>query len=471
MAYDAKIFERQFRNYVVKHELRSSGCSTLVAVSGGMDSVVLAHLFYKAGFPFAIAHCNFGLRKEAAEEQAFVEALAQKYGVPCYTTSFPTRAYVRAQQVSVQMAARELRYTWFERLRQDYDVGEVATAHHVNDMMETFLRNVTKGTGITGLHGILPRYGHVVRPLLFATRREVMTYAEACGLAWKEDVSNRDIKYDRNFIRHRVVPQLKVLNPSLDTTFQTSLARLQQVDQLFQAEVAKLRETLWRSEPPYHYINVAKLLSIPWSGVILEAWLSPFGFNFKQLEPWLSTPPQPGKKLYTATHWLLADRKEWVVGERHRENPSLCSGDVCARMWVPLPSGSPATLTIPPSVSPAGDAEEYLKQAIYPRHEYRIPSDPYIAALDLDCLTFPLLLRPWQEGDIFYPLTSQKRYRKKVSDLLIDAKVPLHQKGNVKVLVSDGKIAWVVGHQIDDRFKVTERTKEVWEGVYKPELE
>lgn len=442
-----KIFEQQFHDYVIKHDLLASKGATLVAVSGGADSVVLAHLFATMNYPFAIAHCHFGLRPEAVEEQAFVAALAKRYKVPFYTTSFDTHAYRKAHKVSVQMAARELRYAWFDELLDKHGMGQIATAHHLNDAMETFIRNVVKGTGITGLHGILPRCGSVIRPLLFAHSKEVRKYAKACQLSWREDASNQDIKYERNFIRHKVLPELTVLNPNVETTFQTTLGRLQQVDTLFQAEVAKLRKALWRSEPPHHYIDVAKLLAFPWAGVVLEAWLSPFGFNFKQLAPWLETPPQPGKKLYTETHWLLADRKEWIVGEIGRDK------EVCSEKRVIL--------------SPAENTESFLKQAIHPREGYRIPSDPYIAALDLDRLVFPLLLRPWQEGDIFYPLTSQKRHRKKVSDLLVDAKVPLHKKGDVNVLVSEDKIVWVVGHQIDDRFKVTETTEKVWEGVYK----
>ena len=442
------LFEKAFFAYARANGFAADKGTTLLTVSGGVDSVVLTHLFHRAGWPFAIAHAHFGLRKEADTEEDFVRTLAQKYLVPFYTRSFATQAYAKAHHLSIQMAARVLRYAWFAHLVREHDFAAVATGHHHNDSIETFLRNIIKGTGIKGLQGIPLRYEKVVRPLLFATKEAIVTYAKAAQLSWVEDLSNKNVKYERNFLRHKVIPLLKKINPAFETTFETTLARLQQSGALFDHEVERLRTLAWRSEPPYHYIDMKKLVRLPWADIVLEAWLRPLGFDMTMIRPWRIARPQSGRKLYSTTHWLLVNRGEWVIGER-----SGAMLEVDSQIAAPKQD----------QISRQGGMAITLHRA----RGYIFTGKSHIAALDLRQLTFPLTLRRWQEGDFFYPLTTQKRYRKKVSDLLIDAKVSFHEKKNVKVLLSgDGEIAWVVGYQIDDRFKVTPDTKQIWQAAW-----
>ncbi|MEM7361413.1 MAG: tRNA lysidine(34) synthetase TilS [Bacteroidota bacterium] len=442
MKYDPTHFEKQFQAFLSWHTERVDTRHILLAMSGGIDSTVLAHLFARSHMPFAMAHAHFGLRKEADEEKAFVQTLAKKYGVPCHTASFDVKTYAKTHKVSLQMAARTLRYAWFQKLLETHRYQQIATAHHLNDVIETCLRNLTKGTGIRGLRSIPARQGHLIRPLLFATRKGIITYAEACGLSWKEDSSNAQTEYDRNFIRHEIIPSLKKLNPSLETTFATSLERFQQVEQLFSHEVACLRSKAWKTKGIYHHIALDVLSSKPWAGIVLEAWLAPFGFHLRQLQPWLSNPPQPGKSLQSPTHWLMADRNAWIVGPLDRDL---------------LLTEQAISYTLEEITSHKSAFHAVVQERKSYTADLRL-QNPTQAILDLDTLTFPLVVRPWKQGDTFYPFTHKKRYRKKVSDLLIDEKVPLHQKKEVKVILSGEQIVWVVGFQIDDRFKVSDGT-------------
>lgn len=441
MNHEPHHFEKEFQAFVTKHAWKIDTHPTLLAISAGIDSTVLAHLFARLDLPFAMAHAHFGLRQEADDEQAFVKTQAKKYGVPFYTVSFDVQTYAKTHKVSLQMAARTLRYAWFKKLRAQYSYGQVATAHHLNDVIETCLRNFIKGSGICGLRGIPTHHGHIIRPLLFARRSAITTYAHTCGLSWKEDSSNAQTNYDRNFIRHKIIPSLKKLNPNLETTFTTSLKRFQQTEQLFTHELTHLRTKAWKTQGLYHHIALDVLFSKPWAGIVLEAWLAPYGFHLKQLQPWLANPPQAGKSLQSPTHWLMADRHAWIIGPLDTDLP-------------PVHEASYTLATITSDESPFHAAVQEKKSyagnlCLQPRNQ---------AILDLDTLTFPLTVRPWRQGDAFCPLTHKKRYRKKISDLLIDEKIPLHRKKEVKLLLSGGKIVWVIGLQIDDRFKVNDHT-------------
>ena len=439
---------RRFLAFLTKHKIEKYQ-TTLLAVSGGVDSVVLAHLFVRSGYPFAIAHANFGLRPGAADQDAeFVSKLAQTYRVPLHGKRFTTLSYARQHQLSVQMAARRLRYAWFEALCTAHNYSYTATGHHHNDQLESFIRHFTKGTGIAGLQGIKAKQGALIRPLLFATKEEILDYAQAEKLTWREDSSNQQLKYERNYIRHQVIPQLKQINPSLATTFTYTLARQQQLGLLFEAESKALKAEAWQTLPPYHYIQLAPLAKKPWAPIILASWLTPFGFSFRLLQQWWERPPQPGCQYHTKRHWLLIDRSCWVVGPNSSPLTSTLLIDA-----LPFISSLPgyqvsAQLSLPEAVD------------IY-------AFDPYSACFDYSKLSFPLLLRPWQQGDRLSPL-GMKGKSKKVSDLLIDLKVPRHKKGQVYVLVSQEKLVWVVGHRLDERFKVSPTTNQICQITCQP---
>ena len=232
---------KQFTPYITNEIGLKPGQRTLLAVSGGADSVAMVALFKLANLPFAIAHVNFKLRgAESDGDEAFVRELAQKYGVPCFVRSFDTPSLAIGKNQSTQMLARELRYTWFEELRQAEGFDFIATAHHINDALETLLFNLVKGTGIAGLHGILPRKKHLIRPLLFASRANILAFLHQENLSYREDSSNQEDKYSRNFIRHQIIPPMKALNPSLEQTFQENIARFRETEVLYNWAIKKI---------------------------------------------------------------------------------------------------------------------------------------------------------------------------------------------------------------------------------------
>lgn len=433
----------RFLLFIKEHQLIHSDEIVLLAISGGIDSVVMCHLFHEANIKFEIAHCNFRLRgADSDADEALVVSLAQKYDVNFHTKRFDTLAYAHEHHLSIQMAARDLRYAWFEELCQTYSLSKLATAHHVNDSLETLLFNLTKGTGITGLHGILPKQGRLIRPLLFANKQELQEYAKGYGLVWREDMSNTKDDYARNLIRNKVLPLLKLINPGLETTTISTIDRIQQVEALFNEQLAQLKDQLFYQRDQISYIAIDKIEDKIWAPVVVWELLKPFGFNFLQIKGLLGTTLQSGKTIYSNTHQLYVDRKEWMLVPRQ---------DTVVPNTHITDAGTSSVVLV------SGE----LKIRTLPKMNYELMNDKHIAALDLEKLQFPLLIRPWQLGDYFYPLGMQKK--KKLSDFLIDLKVSVLLKQQVCVLVSGDEVVWVIGYRIDDRFKITEDTKEVYE--------
>ncbi|MEL6539610.1 MAG: tRNA lysidine(34) synthetase TilS [Bacteroidota bacterium] len=429
-----------FRDFIRKHQLLSPTDTTLLAVSGGIDSVVMCALFSRTQLRFAVAHANFKLRgQESEEDEAFVKALAQQYGVTYYAQSFDVLSYAQEHALSTQMAARELRYRWLDALCGQHDIKQFATAHHWNDSIETVLLNLTKGTSIAGLHGILPRRGRCIRPLLFADKAAIVQYAQAEKLAWREDSSNKKDAYQRNIIRNQVIPKLKSINPSLESTTRQTIARLTQVEVVFDAYVAMVKEQVWKQEGTDYYLAVRTIQDQIWAPVVLFALLKPLGFSFVQVSDLLQQRPASGAIISSASHQLCVDREQWII------SPRTVLDDV--------------VYTLQADTSVLDMPYHSLRCTHVPSAQHRILPDHQVASLDRARLQFPLQVRRWQPGDYFYPLGMQGR--KKVSDFLIDIKVPRLLKERTYVITSAGQIVWVVGYRIDDRFKVTERTEHV----------
>ncbi len=432
-----------FLAFMLEHQLLPQKGATLLAVSGGIDSVVMTQLFHQANLHFSIAHCNFGLRGVASDQdEAWVRALAQQYEVAYYTQPFNVSAHARAKDISIQMAARELRYAWFQALCEEHGVEKVATAHHNNDSLETVLLHFTKGTGLAGLHGILPAQGRYIRPLLFASKANIIQYAQTEGLAWREDSSNQKDGYQRNLIRNHIVPQLRKINPSLETTFLTTVERLRQAEAFFNEQITTIRQQACWQQATEYYINIQALQDKPWALVVLWELLKPFGFHFASLKKHLASPPATGIRLQSASHYLYVDRGQWIV--------TPCS-----------PPASPAVYPLEATTTTLNILHYTLQCAQVPRSQYQLVADKAVAALDQAKLQFPLVVRRWQPGDAFYPLGMQQR--KKLSDFLIDNKVPRPLKAQVWVVTSGGAIVWVIGYRIDNRFKVTDSTQQVYE--------
>ena len=432
----------KFLTYINEKSLFEPTEKILLAVSGGMDSVVMAHLFLKAKLDFAVAHCNFGLRGEESEaDEQFTKKLAKKYKVPFFTEQFDTQAFADREKISVQMAARVLRYEWFETVRRAGGFDYVAAAHHLNDTLETVLLNLAKGTGIAGLHGIQPKNGRVIRPMLFADREEIYAYVVENQLAWREDSSNQSSHYQRNLIRNEVVPLLKTINPNLENTIERTAERVLAIEKILFSEIERLQAQICRQEKDVHFIDFGRLQPETEPVAKLEYLLKPFHFTYTQTRDiWQVLAAEPGRQFDSPTHRLVKDRTDLVITPK------------------PMHDFIPATI----GADQENFANELLSLEMHklPADGFKIPTSPKIAALDYGLLKFPLKIRLWRQGDKFSPLGMEQK--KKLSDFLIDAKVPQNIKERTHVLLSGDDIVWIAGMRIDNRFKITDKTETVY---------
>ncbi len=428
----------RFRNFATRHELWSSDDRILLAVSGGMDSMVMLDLFRNAGIAIGVAHANFKLRGQGADEdEQFVRKYCLQHQIRFYSRAFDTKNYAETSGVSIQMAARELRYAWFDDLLEEGQYHYLATAHHLNDNLETVLLRWAKGANLDQLTGIPPRNNKIIRPLLFATRQEIEAYAHSQKVSWREDPTNAGDDYHRNFIRNRVIPLLKEMNPSLETTFSRSLEKLSGAQELMRRGLEQLKDSITGTEKDVFYIDKNVVLMLKNPAVICYECLKGFGFEWDvchQLAEALSG--QSGKKFLSPTHLAVIDRDRILVSPRNEWHDEIL-----------IEEGQDKAALGP------------WKLSIRRPSEIKLTAGQDTAILDLDKIRFPLRWRKWQQGDVFVPLGLG--HHKKVSDLLIDEKVPLPDKDSVTVIMSRDEIVWVVGHRLDNRFKVTPSTSSV----------
>jgi tRNA(Ile)-lysidine synthase len=430
-----------FKAYISKMGLCRPGEHLLLAISGGIDSVIMAHLFHAAGYQCTLAHCNFQLRGEESEaDEALVRSIAALLEFPVYVKRFDVEGYIEENGGSIQMAARELRYNWFDELLREQGYDHVATAHNRNDSIETFFLNLSRGTGIRGLLGIPVRNGPIIRPMLFATRNEIIQYAREHRIEYREDASNLETKYTRNKIRHDLIPVLEQINPSFIETISMNMERLQEVEAIFREAVEKQRDTLFKQEEGHLSVEIHALRSLTPLGTWLYELFSPYGFTRLQCEGIQQIlEANPGRRSISPTHQLYKDRDRLILVGSAREG--------LERYYLDNP-GKPSSLPFP------------MDMEILERKQLNtIPTDPMTACLDLDLIQFPLTLRHWLHGDYFYPLGMEQM--KKVSDFFVDNKVPVPEKERTWILASGRKIVWIVGHRIDHRFRITDKTSRV----------
>lgn len=432
---------KNFQDFIEQNALFTHNSRILAAVSGGMDSVLMAHLLKAAGYNFGIAHCNFQLRgDEAIAGQEFAKGLANQLQVPFHTVNFDTKTYAADKKVSIQMAARELRYQWFGQISQQAGYDVVALAHHQNDGIETILLNLTRGTGIAGLHGILPKNGSLVRPLLFLKRDEIADITGKNQLAYVEDSSNASVKYARNKIRLEVIPKLKELNPSLEETFRQNIAYFRDLELLLDEKIKELKEQLFIYFDGEIHLPVDAIKKLKPQALLLYGLLQDYGFNKTTVGDIISSlDKHAGRTFETPGYKLLLDRDMMILSAKE---PAL-NGPVMIN---------------------TGDHElrysHYKITILHDDSPLIIKDNPLAVSVDADLLIYPLTLRPWQQGDQFYPLGMQTA--KKLSDFFIHQKIPLHKKTGIPVLVNgNGDIIWIGGHRMDERYKVSGKTKKV----------
>jgi tRNA(Ile)-lysidine synthase len=427
--------------FIQKENLFSPGQKILLAISGGVDSVVMAHLFKQAGYNFAIAHCNFQLRgEESVRDESFVADLAASLQVPLHTVRFDTNAYATEKRVSIQVAARELRYEWLESTRKASGSACVATAHHMQDNVETVLMNLCKGTGIAGLHGILPKQTTIIRPLLFTQKAALLDYAKAHNISFVEDSSNITIKYTRNFFRHQVIPVMQEAYPAVVNNIAAGIERFREAEELYTQSVIRHKKRLLSQKNNTWMVPVLRLQkTVPLHTIAWEIFRD-FGCSSAQLPQVIDLLNSgSGKLVETTTHRIIRDR-QWLLIT------------ALAQQEAPL-------IVIEKERTHVVTTDGHLKIKEMSRSGATIPASASIACLDKHMVQYPLLLRRWKQGDYFYPLGMRKK--KKVSRFFIDQKLSLLQKEKMWVLESGKRIVWVVGMRIDDRFRITDGTKEM----------
>ncbi len=424
-----------FQAHIARHRLCKATDKILLAVSGGLDSMVMLQLFHAAGYSIAAAHCNFQLRGAESEgDEEFVKERCTHLKVPFYNKRFDTNNYAWENSLSIQLAARELRYTWFEELLTKEKFDALATAHHLNDSLETVLINLCRGTGIEGLAGIPLEHGFIIRPMLFASREEIEAYARAEKITWREDGSNLTDDYQRNFIRHQIIPKLKEINPSLEHTFFSTLEKVRGGAELMKEGHNQLEKSFVRKVDGKTVIKKEAFQLFHYPAPVLWEMIKHFGFNIEQSEEIIqSIHSQPGKKFLTPTYQLIIDRESLIISLRQQ-------------LW------EQTEIRADQKHAMLGPWNLYLKEG-----EVILTSNKSEAVLDLERLHFPLRWRKWKPGDTFYPLGME--HHKKISDFLIDQKISMTDKEVVTVLESNGEIAWVAGHRVDNRFKITAQTK------------
>ena len=444
----------KYKTYIKKENLFQTKDKLLLAVSGGVDSVVLCELCKQAGYDFIIAHCNFQLRGEESErDEVFVKELGAKYAVGVRVKKFDTQKYAEENKLSIQVAARELRYSWFDKLliemkgniksegsnEQRATSNWLLTAHHANDNIETLLMNFFKGTGINGLKAILPKRDHIIRPILFAKKEELTEFAVVNNLKFVEDSSNASDKYTRNYFRNQLIPDLQKVFPKLEDNLLNNIDRFREIEIVYQQAVDLKKKKLLEPKGNEIHIPVLKLLKTEPLNTLVYEIIKDFGFTSHQTEDVVALlRSESGKYIQSATHRVIKNRN-WLI-------------------IVPNENAEATTILIENEGSvqfPAGTL--HLKKIF--NLQSSIFNNLLIAQLNATEIKFPLLLRKWKQGDYFYPLGMQKK--KKLSRFFIDQKLSITQKEKTWVIEMDKKIIWVVGLRIDDRFKITAGTKDI----------
>jgi len=454
----------QFITNIAKQNLFQKNDYLLLAVSGGADSVALCELCFQAGFTFEIAHCNFQLRGEESDrDEEFVRTLGEKYGTRVFVKKFDTKGYAEEKRISIQVAARELRYSWFEQLLSNLQPSTLniqlasfnrhfsswlLTAHHANDNIETLLMNFFKGTGIKGLQGILPKQGKIIRPLLFAKREEIEVFNKENNLDFVEDSSNLSDKYTRNFFRHQLIPSIEKVFPQAEDNLIRNTERFADVEVLYQQSISLHKRKLLEQKGNEIHIPVLKLLkSKPLKTIIYEI-IKEYGFTAHQTDEVISLlKSESGKYISSGTHKIIKNRVWLIISPVNtlEANHILINEN---DKEVTFEAGK-IKLKIP-------NQEVRINE---PGREGVISKINEMATLDAAKITFPILLRKWKQGDYFYPLGMQKK--KKLSRFFIDQKISITDKEKIWVLESNKRIIWIIGKRIDDRFKITDKTKKM----------
>lgn len=425
------------KKYIQDNMLLTDKARVIIGVSGGADSMALLDILHHLGYECIVAHCNFHLRgQESYRDEYFVEKIATKYKFEYVSANFDTKKYIEEESISLEMAARELRYAWFEKIRKEYKAEKIAVAHHQDDSIETVLINLIRGTGIRGLSGIPPINGKVIRPLLCIFREDILQYLKVRHIGFVEDSTNKEDIYTRNKIRLNVIPLLKTINPSVVQAIQKTSENLYHTENIFNAYVEKAKRKVFSNNK----IDINALLKQREPKTILFEILFPYGFNAPTVDNiYESVNSQSGKIFYSEEYQLVKDRETFIL------QPTNNQPDTIYTLFEHETSiEEPCKMTF----------ESFRKTS-----SFQLEQDPMTIYLDKGRLIYPLIIRKWKHGDKFIPFGMKGH--KKVSDYFTDRKFSLIDKSNTWLLCSGDDIVWIIGERIDDRFKITNTTIEI----------
>ncbi len=430
----------------------------VLAVSGGIDSIVMVDLFAKSGYSFTIAHCNFQLRDDESErDETFVKSLEEKYNKTVLVKKFDTKNYAEENKLSIQEAARKLRYDWFYQLTVDSQqsmevpssvdykpLTALATAHHANDNIETVLMNIFRGTGISGLHGIPLKQNHIIRPLLFAKREKILQYAQENNLQWVEDSSNKKDDYTRNYFRQQLIPQLQTIFPKAEENILQNIERWKEAESFYDESIASTLKKIITQKNNEIHLPVLLLQKQKNTKTILHEIVKDYGFTAHQLDDILNLlKAESGKYIASQSHRIIKNRNWLIISPNQTteaDNILIEEND----NEIEFENG---TLLIQNSKLKTQNKEQYFS------------SDNYTVTIDAKHISYPLMLRKWKQGDYFYPLGMDKK--KKLSRFFIDNKLSITDKEKIWVIESNKKIVWIAGYRIDNRFRLTEQTENI----------
>ena len=426
--------------YINKNDLFIPSSRLLIAVSGGVDSMVCLNVLYQLGYSCGVAHCNFQLRgSESDKDEALVESISAQLQIPFYSQSFNTKEFANENGISIQMAARDLRYSWFESLRISKKYDYIILAHHGDDSVETVLINMARGTGLKGLIGIQAKSGNIRRPLLSINRQSILSYADNNDVSFREDSSNKKTDYTRNRIRHIIVPEFERINPSFSQTVLSNIEHLKEEQEVLNQKYADVKSDIVRYEQDDIVLSIKKLKELQHIQWFLYRFLSDFGFNNDNISSMITgLSKSAGKQFFAKEYTLIIDREYIFLTLRHPTIENEYTLDIAVK-----------SISIPIS----------LELSKIPFSKYKLSPNPDIANIDYQKITFPLTLRRWIPGDYFHPLGMNKA--KKLSDFFIDEKIPRHRKEKVWILCSGEDIVWIIGLRMDNRYKITNTTSTV----------
>lgn len=424
--------------------LLTSTDKVLLTLSGGIDSMVMLHLFQQSSYKIGIAHCNFGLRgKEADADELLVKETANKANIPFFSIRFDTKSYARKHGISIQMAARELRYTWFQEISLKNNFTYIATAHHRDDVLETFFVNLLRKTGLKGLSGIKAKNTNIIRPLLTFSKQEIQEYAKKNNILYREDKSNKSDYYTRNYIRHHIIPAFRKLQDNFDEALSETIHIINNQETIYNLHVENVKQQIMKSDNSMHSIDIEKLKKLSNPNVYLFECIYPFGFNASQTDSILSSLNNTSGKLFISdTHSILKDRDKLLI--RPNLNNERNQYQYIEKTFV-------------------NDCLEYSNLCLHLMpysQDFCFEKKMDIAYFDADKIKYPLVVRKWEQGDFFYPFGMKGK--KKLSDFFTDKKVSIFDKEMLDILCNgNGDILWIIGLRSDNRYRITSQTKKV----------